>query len=328
MASTNLTRVPWKTTVRGNLPKRDFILPGLKPKTVGMIIAPGGVGKSFFSLQTCISIAAGYDVFKLWNNAPISPGLAVYVNVEDEVEDIEDRMAAVYSYCRDDADDPFDRNNVSEDVNRLTSDELLDLVEENLEVRAVGGDGVDEPDLTIAEPAGDRAEASRAWADFVEEMMSLSPRIVNLDTYTLLTPGLDHNSSGQMADVLTILKRSARQIGCPIVLNHHVSKAAQNSGTTAEQTASRGSAVLTDNVRWQLNLSYMSEQEAKQRGLDPDDRFGWIASDAAKRNFGPRAGTSWIRRSTGGVLVADVPPARQEKSGGKKKWSKEVQRDG
>jgi predicted ATP-dependent serine protease len=39
----------------------DFVLPGFVAGTVGGLVSPGGIGKSTFALQICISIACSID---------------------------------------------------------------------------------------------------------------------------------------------------------------------------------------------------------------------------------------------------------------------------
>jgi len=41
------------------LPPLDFVLPGLEPEMFGLIVAPGGTGKTFFGLDLVVSVAPG-----------------------------------------------------------------------------------------------------------------------------------------------------------------------------------------------------------------------------------------------------------------------------
>lgn len=63
----------------GEIAPLDFVLPGLVRGTVGAIIGPGGVGKSYWAMQLCLSIASGVDLTGL---AP-KVGRAIYFSAED-----------------------------------------------------------------------------------------------------------------------------------------------------------------------------------------------------------------------------------------------------
>ena len=312
------------------LPQRDYVLPGLKPRNVGLVISPGAVGKSFLSLQTAFSIAVGFDPFGLWGGGRLNRGKAVYVNLEDEEEDIEDRWQAINGILGDENKCPLTSVHNKEEVRKMAlTREYDDLIKQNFEVwLASDFDDEDksiaerleeqkEGNLTIAQPDGVRADYTQQWREFIEYLASQPTpvRLIIIDTFTLASLGLDHNEARAMSDVIQILKATARILNCAVIINHHANKSSQTSSTTDDQTAGRGSTTLTDNCRWQINLSNMSPADGEKRGLDTEENEHkeWVSLNAPKRNNVSNSKKTWLRRSDGGVLVVDQPPERQEK---------------
>lgn len=56
-----MLELPVAEFVDNPAPKLDFVLPGLLSKTVGVLVATGATGKSFFALQLLMSVASGAD---------------------------------------------------------------------------------------------------------------------------------------------------------------------------------------------------------------------------------------------------------------------------
>ena len=72
---------------------------------------------------------------------------------------------------------------------------------------------------------------------------------------------------------------------------HHVRK-----GAVLDIDAARGAKALTDSARVGLLLSPMSEEDAKEIGIEKDGRFQYVRLDNAKVNLSPRASkASWFR---------------------------------
>lgn len=100
----NRSELPQPSHLRGMLtatPKPlNFVLPGLVRATVGAVIGPGGVGKSFWAMQTAISMAAGVDL------VGIKPkrGSVLYLSAEDFEEVHAERMRAMTAGAPKDLD--------------------------------------------------------------------------------------------------------------------------------------------------------------------------------------------------------------------------------
>lgn len=277
----------------------DFVLPGLLSGTVGVIVSPGGTGKSMLMLESAIAIGIGEDFLSLWGQTPYR-GRVVYVAAEDPREVIERRLHALGSHM---------------------GSEKMDLAAEKVEVLPMYGQG-----FKIAEiaPKTGAITASNDWLALVKYLEVNPTRLLILDTFNRLLGGISENDSGAMGAVLSIVEQACRKIGCAIILVHHTNKASMNGGA-ADQQAARGSSAITDNARWQVNLSTMDKETAALRGIEDDgERRQFVRLDLAKVNYGPPISERWLKRGPYGELMEGEPPA---KIGKENKPSRKSRRD-
>lgn len=247
----------------------DFVLPGMIAGTVGAVVSPGGAGKTMFMLQAAMQLAGGDDTLGLDS---LPGGRVWYLAAEDPESTIIHRLHA---------------------LGGVTRPSKWERVARGLQIEVLSGHG---PDLMRPE-----------WQDFLLSIGSGS-RLIVLDTLRRFH-NLEENSSSDMARLLALLEHVARETGCSIVFAHHASKAAALGGMGDAQQASRGSSVLTDNVRWQSFLVGMSKGEAEelreQAGPPGPIRAGrghYVRWGVSKSNYGPPVDERWYRRGPGGVL--------------------------
>lgn len=74
------------------LPSPVYVLPSLRPRTVGLIVAQEGTGKSFLALEIGLAKATGHDMTGI---GVTGPGSVVYFSKEDPPEIIEERLQAI-----------------------------------------------------------------------------------------------------------------------------------------------------------------------------------------------------------------------------------------
>ena len=72
-------------------PELDLVLPGFKRGTVGALVSPGGVGKSYWALAVAVSIASGADLGSL----AVTQGRVVYLAAEDDTDILHSRLSAI-----------------------------------------------------------------------------------------------------------------------------------------------------------------------------------------------------------------------------------------
>ncbi len=270
-------------------PALDFVISGLLVGTVGSIVAPGSVGKSFFALQTAIAVASASQSFDLLRLGEVKKGRVLVLAAEDPEQVIWHRMHA---------------------IGRHLPESVRKDVIENMVIVPCLGDGID-----ITDPR---------WEEDLRQLFERTkPRLVFIDTLTRVH-SKDENAAMDAKEIMQILEALANEFGCAVVFLHHVSKAAALGGLVELQQAARGSSVFVDNSRWQSFLAVMSSEEAKVAGISDTDRRRYVRWNTPKQNYGPPRPDQWFVRGEGGILMAkgaehinvDEKPA---KSSGKRK---------
>lgn len=236
--------------------KLNMVLPGLQAGQPGCIVSPGGIGKSALALQLASQVAGCRDILGI---GTVKPGRAVYLAGEDNEATISHRLFALGE--------------------RLTPNER-----ETLDDRLfVAGLSSHSPDIM-----------DDGWYD---EILASSEgaRLVIVDTLRIFHR-LDENSSGDMAQVIGRFKQMAASTGAAVVFLHHASKSATWNDYGDETGASRGSSVITDNVRWVAYLQGMSKEIAKRLGVDEDCRGQFCKFGVAKKVAGQPLQPYWLRK--------------------------------
>jgi len=80
-------------------PPPDFVLPGLRMGSVGMLSGPGGIGKSMLALQIAIDVSCGSNLAGL---SVGSQGRVLLLNAEDPRDEISRRMWSAGQRLSDD----------------------------------------------------------------------------------------------------------------------------------------------------------------------------------------------------------------------------------
>lgn len=195
----------------------DNVLPGLLAGTVGAIVAPGGVGKSWIAAQVLLQIATGKDLLGLGD---MKPGAVAYLNAEDDMTAIRIRLWHLL-------------RTLGPAVSALQPQEGYGPL---FRMEALLGCA---PCLLDADGNNDKF-----WVDYVWRAAS-GRRLMILDTLRKFHRA-DENSSAAMTDLTNLLDRIARDTGCAILFCHHSNKLAMADGRGDEAGASRGSSALVD----------------------------------------------------------------------------------
>lgn len=240
----------------------DFVVPGLMAGTVGALVSPGGTGKSMWALQMALSLSAGVDTLGLGSR--VSGGQpVVFLSAEDQASVLHARIYAMSQ--------------------RLGVH--LPTAWRYLQVSPLAGLGVDLMD--------------DGWLEAIARAAS-GARLIVIDTLRRFHH-LDENDGGAMAQLLARLEAMAQTTGAATLFLHHTSKAAAMVAGDAQQ-ASRGSSVLTDNVRFQVNLVTMSAEQAKAYRIEDSQRRQYVRLSYAKINYAAPMPDQWFIRREHGVL--------------------------
>jgi len=270
----------------------DMVVSGLLAGTVGAIVAPGGVGKSWVAAQLLLQVATGKDVLGL---GQVKTGSVAYFNAEDPAKMLEWRMWHM-----------LQRLGPSVSALQPIPDQSA-----RFHLAALMGHS---PRLLDA--SGNRVQE---WIDYVKSW-SYGRRLVIIDTLRKFH-GAEENASGPMTTLTQILDEIARDTGAAVLFCHHSNKLAMAEGKGDEAGASRGSSALVDNIRWQWNIVRMSQAEAKGFGVQDDSRKRWMKICGAKANYGEESKDLWLYKGINGVpepmVLEKIEEKEKEKTNGK-----------
>lgn len=270
-------------------PRFDFILPGLKRRSVGAIIAPGGVGKSFLALELCVEVSTQFKANLLDLPMPNSPSYdddrllnSMYITREDEPEVIAKRMHSIH---------------------KLVKPELRKRLYAGVFMQSFYGIAADP---YLIDKNGDK---NIEWINAFKSGLSYMD-ICFIDTLSLFHSGVE-NDNDSMKLVIEVFKQIAKESDTAIMLIHHANKQSVLTGKNDEQQASRGASALTDNIRCQYNLRTMTKEE-EEEVYDEPCRKRWVYFTNSKVNYDEAADADssiWFYRDpeNEGVLIRKTP---------------------
>jgi hypothetical protein len=272
-------------------PKRLWLLNDCLPfGKVGALIAPGGTGKSQFLLQLAVSVATGME-FLGWEIGESGGVLCLFA--EDDEEEIHRRLFHIASHaglCQDIAPEPY--------AKLLT----------NLHVKSmVARDNL----MTVA----DHASGEVVPTDYSERLLLVTREIPDLKLI-VIDPGSrfrggDENFAQDTTRFVEALEYVSRRTGANVLVAHHANKGSMNGGEQT-QGAQRGSSAFTDGVRWQMNLSYLGENDLDNYGIRKSEKRGFLKASVVKNNYGPPSEELLLQREEDGYLVVSDRTADAE----------------
>lgn len=261
--------------------KIDYVLPGLERGTVGLIVGPGSVGKTFFALEICASVSLGLSLPRLDQVFFEKPrGKTCLLLGEDSVDQISNRLHSMRKQFA------------------LSEQQLARLDEDMLVISKVGHD------MTLVD-SDNRTVSETAFVDYLRHLC-WGRRLLIVDPLIRLHNG-DENDNTAASRLMLVLTRTARETGCAILALHHIGK-----GDRDDWAAARGASAFNTSARWQLNIRGMNKTEAEEMKVEPNLVRSFVKCTGAKMNYGPGVDHFWLRRADGGVLVHTDPEARSD----------------
>jgi hypothetical protein len=272
----------------------DYVLDGLPVGAVGAIVAPGGLGKTFLSLQVAFEVALGLPCLgrlflppALTEETP-APARVVYVMAEEPLDIVAGRTRSVLDHVLD---------GLCVSSSERAKAGYVEQLDRHLHIHPLAGRGQMRLDDDVA----------GTWSLETLSTLSQGARLVILDPMRQFHAG-DENASWDMTHIVQRLQHIASRNRCAVLLTHHANKAATTALSGDRATAARGSSALTDALRWQVNLSPADDALITSHGLDTSARQSLLRMDLSKSNYlGPRAPTLLRRRETGMLERIDAP---------------------
>ena len=216
--------------------------------TVGAIAATGGTGKSFLVSHLGAALASGRRF------GPIEPSgkkRVMILNAEDDDATIAIRLLDI--------------------TDGKIPDDLL----------ACSLSGRVEPLLEVDNGAIRRGK----WFSWLDRLLSKHEvDVLILDPFSRFY-GAEENNSTHGTAWINALEYLRVKHSITIIVCHHTNEASQQSTGRMNKTMLRGTSALSDGYRWAFGMRKMTEDDAKNFGLEAD-RKAYVELDDIKRNSG------------------------------------------
>lgn len=267
-------------------PERQWLFKNVLPLGItGILVAPGGTGKSTFAIQMGVAVATGTRLADVWEVG--EAGAALLLMAEDDDSELHRRVCNVA------------------DQQGLTGGAL-----DNLYVASLVG-----RDVRLISQS---REHGIEHTDVVARLIATAKQIENLkliviDPASRYRDG-DENSAGDTTKFVQAIERIGQETGATVLLIHHTSKGAIMSGESS-QGAARGSSALTDGVRWQAQLATVTKNTNKVWKLPENDMRNHVVLSVTKANYSAPQADLLLKRMNGGYLSKTDQPTQPKDLG-------------
>jgi RecA-family ATPase len=276
-------------------PARFLLKNMMRLGKVSLLVAPGGTGKSQFSLQLMVSIATGLAMANVFEVDETGAALGLFA--EEDTDELHRRLKHT-----------VDGLGLSEECQRRLRERLFIksmTATDNLMTQK-GKDG----EITKTDYLARLLAVVRGITDL---------KLIIIDPASRFRGGdeIDNNGATRMVEVLEELVQAT---GATVMLVHHTNKFSQNVDES-NQSAARGASALVDGVRLVMNLSPMSKKEAEHLGVKPAQKNGYVKVAVTKNNYAPpQAADVWLERGDHGILTkASLSAAGRDNGDGQRK---------
>ncbi|WP_157961950.1 AAA family ATPase [Acuticoccus kandeliae] len=221
-----------------------------------LLLAPGGVGKTFFTVASGLALASGHNL--LHDHVFDRPQRVRFWSLEEDRGTLDRRLHAAALHYGLHGDDAV-AGNLFVTTGQRT----------NIRIVRQGKHG----EVEVDAPATDALIASLKRQRI--DVLIVDPFVKS--------HAVGENDNGAIDVVVTEWNRIADEANCAVWLVHHTSKL---RGDEANVESARGAKALADGVRAAHALNPMSERTATDYGLA--NHFGYLRCDNVKANYGRR----------------------------------------
>lgn len=247
---------------------------GMAADTLALIVAPGGVGKSYLSLILGLSVALGKSLLPRFT--PMRRGPVLLCFGEDDRRELARRLSAV---CLAHRIDPAE-------VTRAFNDGRLTLVLTKAKaLMMIGPDGA--------------AKLTEAHTELARRCAAKKYRLVVVDPIVKWSGVTNENDNVQMnraADAMIDLAMACG--GCVLGVHHQGKQSARERETTT--ATGRGASALADASRWQATLQPVNH---KALGIPEAEAARYLELCVGKNSYFERDPRPLYLERIGGALV-------------------------
>lgn len=231
---------------------------------ITILNAPGSTGKSLLALQWACSLALGPGLGEFCYLKPRERTNVLVVNMEDDIAEMEMRLAAVTTHFR------------------LPENEILNRV------HLWSGQTPGVVPFVVARK--DHKSGAVQEGEIVSHLIEycrengIGALIVDplVDTHEC-----EENSNGEVQRVMRIYRRVACELDAALVLIHHTKKppGGDAEGFAGSADAGRGASAAINAARVGLTLFQMTKKDGEKYGIPKETRHRYVRLDDAKANL-------------------------------------------
>lgn len=262
-------------------PERRWLFKGVLPLgIVGLIVAPGGTGKSTFAIQMGIAVATGGKLADAWDVG--EAGAALLLMAEDDDAELQRRVCMTTDH-------------LGLTGNALDKLHVVSFVSEDVRLISESRErGIQHTDVVT------RLIAS------AEKIADL--RLIIIDPASRWRDG-DENDATNGTRFIQAVERIAQSTGATVLVIQHTNKGAMTAGESS-QSAARGSSALVDGARWMCQLAIVNKTMNKALKIPEGEMRMHVVLSVPKGNYAPPQAEILLQRQEGGYLKAVEPPRR------------------
>lgn len=223
--------------------QREFIVKDFLPRlNVGVIAAPGGTGKGYFTLQLALSVATGIKFLRKFDIE--NPGGVLYCNSEDDEPEIHRRFLSCL-------------REVLRGIGKDEAKEAVGALGERFYAPSLTG----KHRLTLYPDEGGKNK--RDLMNLARSIPDL--RLIILDPANRIMAG-DFNRVEEVTAFIQSLEEIATETGATILLVTHTNKSSQTGNRDDKHSAGAvlGSQSFVNAARWVMTLSTFDDSMRKK----------------------------------------------------------------
>lgn len=219
-------------------------------------VSPGGIGKSTLALKESAAMVSGRALL----GAKVRRPLRVwYINLEDPLEEIDRRIAAICDQCE------------------LGADDLAGLWRDS------GREG----EIVLAEKQGDHVRLNHDLITEIEDEIRANGIDLTIVDPFVSSHRVPENDNGAIDLVVKAWAGIAGGTNSGVELIHHTRKPGNGQGGDLTVDDARGAGSLIGAVRSARVLNPMSIEDARKAGVPVEQRRSYFRVDDGKSNMQP-----------------------------------------
>lgn len=249
------------------IPLRPWLVPGaLMEGCTHIMAAPGGTGKSLFTLQFAIMLATG----KPWGRwTPTRTCNVLMINAEDDVPEQRRRLSAARAVMGMDG-------------------------RERPKGKLIMADNPSSIMTTKIDEKTKRPASTPLVAELAAIIRHHKIDVIVVDPFAETFEGDENSNNDTKWAMKTWRDDIARATGCAVYLVHHTTK--NSSDKAGSSDAVRGAGALVNSARLASTLFVMDKAEASALDIPEGDRFRYVKYDDAKSNQSLVGSRQWFKK--------------------------------